>query len=732
MIDNPLQMNDWGINKFLISIGVVQFALICVDVLNCIGIFIPLLPQIIGIIYLLFIPGIIILRILRMHNLGSAVTLLYTVGLSLVFDMFLGFLVNFGLPQIGIAQPVSLLPLLISWAIVLGILCFVAWARDKQYSGKTGWKPSVILSPAVLIFILLPLLAVAGAGAVNHFDNNIVLLVLIALIALIALVMITTKLIPSSLYPLAVFSMGLSLLLHSSMISAHLTGWDIFTEFYYYSQVILHGYWDASLQHTYNAMLSITILPAVGTYFLNSSGEYFFKIIYPLIYALVPVALYVVYSKQVGERRAFAAVFFFIAIYVFSLTMTSLCRQMIAELFYVLLIMLVLDKQITGGKKLLFILFGAGMIVSHYALSYIVIAFMVLSLVILYLIKERKSQVTITTIILFGVICLSWYIFISSAAPFTSILDVGKRIFQYITTDFFNLFQREGLLAFTETSYNTIHLVARIIYYLMLLFTALGAFRLLPGRNKSFSREYLAFAFGSYALLAACMIIPFFSQALGTERMFHLAVIILAPLTILGIEDTLTVLNRLAHFNLRRLHSANRITAGVLLAIFFMINTGFIFELTHDSVVESLPLSLSVIEKDSRDLSTIKKIEFRYICPTEQEISSARWLNDYREINRPVYATYFDIRVPSLVAYGLIPEYYTIPILSQYSSLDIKRSYVYLGYVNVVYGYGVTNPYFVDKPVTETALWDINKLMPALADNMKIYDNGASEIFFSQ
>jgi uncharacterized membrane protein len=153
MIEDPLQMNDWGIKKFFIVVLIIQISVLCLAILTGLGISVPLLPQIIGFIYITFLPGIIILRILRLHRLGTIVTLLYTVGLSLTFNMFLGFLINFIYPAIGIAHPISPIPLFTTWAIILGLLCGCAYLRDKNYSDTDGWKLADLLSPSVLFFL---------------------------------------------------------------------------------------------------------------------------------------------------------------------------------------------------------------------------------------------------------------------------------------------------------------------------------------------------------------------------------------------------------------------------------------------------------------------------------------------------------------------------------------------------------------------------------------------------
>ena len=133
-INNLLQMNDWKIEKFLKVILAVQLAMWGVIGLDAIGIQIPILRQFIGFIYLTFVPGILILRILKLHKLGNIETLLYTVGLSIATLMFTGFFMNMLYPFFGISGPISFVPLIVTISVVVLILCVLCYMRDKDFA----------------------------------------------------------------------------------------------------------------------------------------------------------------------------------------------------------------------------------------------------------------------------------------------------------------------------------------------------------------------------------------------------------------------------------------------------------------------------------------------------------------------------------------------------------------------------------------------------------------------
>ena len=83
-------MNDWEIKEFLWVVVPIQLAMLVVVGLDTLGLRLPYIQQFLGFIYLTFIPGIILLRILRLHGIDAIKTLLFTVGLSIAFLMLFG------------------------------------------------------------------------------------------------------------------------------------------------------------------------------------------------------------------------------------------------------------------------------------------------------------------------------------------------------------------------------------------------------------------------------------------------------------------------------------------------------------------------------------------------------------------------------------------------------------------------------------------------------------------
>jgi len=77
-------------------------------------------------------------------------------------------------------------------------------------------------------------------------------------------------------------------------------------------------------------------------------------------------------------------------LFTFYTEMLSLARQQIAELFLVLLLMVLISDNLTKTKKsFLLVIFGLSIVISHYGLTYIMMIIMLLSGVILYLMDKN-------------------------------------------------------------------------------------------------------------------------------------------------------------------------------------------------------------------------------------------------------------------------------------------------------------------------------------------------------
>jgi uncharacterized membrane protein len=371
--------------------------------LGLIGLDIPGLRQLAGFLFLTFVPGILILRILKIHNIGLIESLLYSVGLSIAFVMATGVVVNFALPPLGVSQPLTVAPLAMIFTVFFLILCFLAYKRDKDFrrsnpppedNEKIAKLGSSSTIKPFLLAVLLPLLAILGTSLVNSYQSNYLLLALIFIIAILVILVAFNKFIPEQVYPFMILMMALALLYQTTLISNYLVGSDIHQEYYWGKLIIENGYWDAAIPGGINSCLSIVMLAPVYSLLLNMDVAWLFKIIYPLFFSLLPLTLFQIFRSQIGSRYAFLAAFFFIAMPMFFMDLTQLARQQISELFFVLVILLMVDRKLTLMQRtILVIVFSFGVVVSHYGMGTgYVIGYLACGALLLIFIKSRPGR----------------------------------------------------------------------------------------------------------------------------------------------------------------------------------------------------------------------------------------------------------------------------------------------------------------------------------------------------
>ena len=731
-MNNPFQMNDWESKKFLRMIVAIHIAMLGAIGLDFIGLEIPIIRQLIGFAYLTFIPGIVIIRLLGLHKIGFTETILFSSGLSISFLMFSGFLLNSLLSFFKINSPLSFWNVVIFITALVTILSIISCRINKSYIYEL--QPLKI-SRSALYLMLLPALSIIGTYSVNFQKNNIFLLILILFIALVPILVAFNK-IPSKLYPLAIVVIALSLLFHRSLISMYLTGWDINNEYYFHKLVINNSYWNPEIWGNVNAMLSIVILPAVYSYFLKMDGAWVFKVVYPIIFSFVPLGLYCIYKDQLkNEKIAFFSVFFFMSFNTFFTEMLSLARQEIAELFFVLLIFLFVKDNIEKNiRNILLLIFGASLVTSHYALSYLFIVFITfiylfssdivrtLKVKGLILPEFNLKKLTLHYFVAFYIILsLLWYINFSSSSVFKNIVTIGDHIYTSIFTDFLNpeSMDRNVLMAFGIVDPINPSLgkeVHRGLQYIIQFFIIIGFFKLIIYREfAKLKAEYFYLMVASLILLLLS-VLPFFSTSLNMTRIYHIALLALSPLFMVGglffIEKSINIINRN-----NKLQKNNIILILVLTILipYYLFNTGFIYEATRD-----IPTSMSLGMERMKDYDISKKVFYNTYIP-EQDVFGATWYYNNKDINKDLYADY-DSKHYVLFSYGMTPSINS-NLLNDEKLLNISKvphnNYIYLRKFNVC----------ENSLVISGRIDDILIILPLTSNSAKIYSNGCGEIY---
>lgn len=241
---------------------------------------VPLLRQVMGVLFLTFIPGWLILALLKLNKLEATEKIVLTVGLSVAFLMFFGLVFNQICLLFGYMTPLSPTSLAISLSLVLVSLAFTAYLRNKEAFIFTPFALKLSVRDKLLLLIpsFFPLLSILGTRLMNISDNNLVLLVILLLIpSYIMLVSFLHHQVSPHTYPLLILMISTSLVLMWGLRSGHIMGWDAHREYYFFQLTSQSQHWQIFERgDNLSSCLSVTLLPAVYQSFLNVNPEYFF------------------------------------------------------------------------------------------------------------------------------------------------------------------------------------------------------------------------------------------------------------------------------------------------------------------------------------------------------------------------------------------------------------------------------------------------------------------------
>ena len=175
-----------------------------------ISINISVMREIIVFLYLSFVPGFAILKVLKLKELNPLTIFLLSVGLSLTALMFVGLLVNEVYVVLGFSQPLSIIPLTTAISTFTLIMFLIGYKQDSSINSAYLTELfSAIRSHLPLAFVLtiLPVLSIVGALYIN-IPIMIILCTIICILCVLTAA--SDRIIPSKFFPFLIFSVSIS------------------------------------------------------------------------------------------------------------------------------------------------------------------------------------------------------------------------------------------------------------------------------------------------------------------------------------------------------------------------------------------------------------------------------------------------------------------------------------------------------------------------------------------
>ncbi len=686
---------------------------------------IPYVRQLVCFIFLMILPGLLIIRLMNMDKLGLTEKFILIIGLSIFFVMFFGLLTNYFLLNVGCAKPLSTIPLMVSFNIVYIILLLLNNRVKKPISFSLNL--SIRDRALFIVPVLYPVLSILGMFQKNLSGNNSLLKLMFLLILLyIIFIAIYNKKIPDSIYPSLIFLTSFSLILNFAQLSNYIYGSDSHLEFYLFQLVIKNGYWDIFMNSTIDTCLSISLLPAIYKVLLNINGEYIFKyIVYLIPFSLVPLITYIISKKYISSFNSFLASIFLMSQAAFHFQ-TAAYRTYLAIFFFAMIVMVLFNNNINSfQKRLLFIVFSFACIVSHYSTAFIYFVLLLITFLSIDMLKiilgkkQWESKLTVSSLFLIFVMVFIWYGQISEVT-FSSLVVYVSNVIKNLGKLFvFELKDPTVSAALGSTLEGSPFLSYYnfCILWLSIIFIATGVLYCfyLIFKQKTFSiginnicnieTEYIILSFTCSIIFAISIVLPYVFIGYSLERTYYQMIAILAPFFIIG---------GLLITNIFKIRFYNLVVLIVLISCF----ANSIGILPHICGRHS-----SVILNASETIDN-----FYYIYDYEAE--SAKWLKS--QANFRSTKIYSDLPGKfRLLSIGFISPGHINQDIRQIEQMHNKKdqlNYIYLRYENVVkekvYTY---DPYTVawDKVDISSLPINLNE------DNNLVYNNGGSKIVFS-
>ncbi len=640
-IPDIFRLNDWQTRRFIL---IVLSTLIAYDATFPADKFlfeIPILPQLLGFVIFTFIPGFIIIRILRIHNIDRILNILLVVGLSMAFNTFLSFFLN-EITFIFNFVPISFISLFVTYNLILTILLTICYFRDSRSLNAINDAKDIEVSLLqISLLVLIPSLSVLGIYLLNYYNINYVNILLTIIISLIPFLYRFRE-----FHVILIWISAISILFSTHLVSDYLWSWDIHFQYYVANLIKENGYWKSDLPQGANSLLAIVLLAPIYSILLDLDLVWVYKIVYPFFFSLVPVGIYYLAKMQFNDDViAFFSPFVFMFYYGFFKDMTD--KQQIAEIFLILSLITMFNGN--TRVRMLTILFLSMLPLSHYGVSHIFLFSLIFTLAISYIFRI-KNALPIISVFLFAILTIAWYIYTSKMYIFGTIVNVGYHTVSSLI-EITKPEIRSGVDYLTAPAPNVLWIIYKAISAILVLCIIIGVIRLIHSylTRKPICRDWcfglIAIAFTSFILT-----LTFKGFELGMDRGLQIALTVLSPFAIVGF---MTIFNTISKVTDIATATTVYKFIAMYLCIFILFSSGLIHELAGDQIQYAIALNKNP-KWNVYDIS---------------EVEGARWLKTNSVGNVAVINPWYAIKSRDGV---LLAGYYSSKTIIKLSQNTIK------------------------------------------------------------
>ncbi|WP_436926766.1 DUF2206 domain-containing protein [Halosimplex amylolyticum] len=716
-----------------------------------------LLRPFVATIYLMWVPGLLIAVKLELDNSAAALAG-YATGLSMVVIMSIGGIASVALPLVTSIRPMAPFPLAVLLSAVVAGLSFEVWRSKPRFEVLLPWSSA--LSPLPLSLVLLPFVSVLGTVYMKSAGSNLLLLILLVCIAFLPAVLVWHNE-TQRWYALAVWAVASALLYHGGL-------WPLTAGHQLSTITVEQGRWVPNYGESIGSLLPNGVLYPAYAQLGDIPLEVEFELINPLLISLLPVVLFVAYRQQTEARKALVAACLFMFSFPF-MTLYPVGGRVSTPVFFLALTGLAIsdDIEFTGVKRVLLLLFGGGIAVSHYGTAWVVmLAFFLSSLFFIALravdtIRPGNARDSIrsratdggfviaqrgvlhwTFTSFYTVFAFAWYLYTGNGGkfktlPYHVIGGINDILYQ---NDLTGDAARSVSKDYGSVSISTARLFFLVFGGLMALGIVAVTWQRVVRERRVVEDDFLALGAGFLAILGTAFL-PF-SSGFNTARVMMIVFTFSAPFVVFGTDelaskvskglelirqrDSKSLSKQLAGRSSR--HGVTRATTVALtlaLAVFLLLNAGVVAELVTKGYAPSNQVSNDRLLQSEDPIERSKATG----C-LECNVQTHVWTLNHRATGKAVYGD--DLAVAQIDYYRgrITAQVRGSPSGAFYTSLwSARNGTTSEGYLVFLHHNTDTESVFV------TGKYDwrrFSRSKPVIQRSQEIYSTGATEIYLSR
>lgn len=690
-------------------------------------------------ILLLAIPGFLTLKICNVGECVSGQSVVYSVGTSVIVLTAIGIILNTFSPLFGVTRPFSRSVAAPVVFLAIGALLGLNVYLERDLSFEIELRRS-----SLKISILLLCLVLFSASAAMLSNNSGVKLHLTSVVMMsigLVLLFVHGDQLPKTTYFATLYAVSLSLIFSTSLASPHVSGGDLFEQYRFATNVISAGAWNSQTPDRIASLPIIVVYTPLVAILTQLTLELVFKVVLPLVFGLLPPALFLIHRRYIGDKLAFYSTFFYLSMYMYHTTFPSVLKQFSSEFFLVVFLLVLFSggRSLTSAERFLGISFLFMYNVSHYATAaYFLFVFWFFEFVC-FLGEYRFGKSTFMSgrpfylFVMNFVFLFSWYSFTSTGSFLRAL---GPRLVLFIKNigQMFSSHSDRSVRGATVLTADQSHVINSGVKaaFVISTFLIVGGFVYVlyneyvrndnasGGWKANFPEEYLFLSAGAI-MLNAISFLPYVISAFSPQRMVLITYIVLTPFLPLGIHALSKFVNRVAAVSL-----PHRKTIVVWLMVFFILNSGMV----HFYAGIWTPV-LSFDQQQEWDDDLENEIVLHNKITNRQDVFGAAWIKMHNNGETEIVADRYR-QNDVLTAYGPSRkgESYYINRRTMREDWIESTIYIYLGKFNTLHNVIVTgrsgvaggNTYFEYS----------SRSLERLNTSARIYSNGGTEIYLSE